>query len=131
MSYYLSKELALTFEEAIPAVIDALSQEGFGILTDIDVKATLKTKLGVEFRKYRILGACNPPFAHHALELERRIGLMLPCNVIVQELGERKVEVAAIDPLASMQAVGNPALSEVGAEIRTKLARVIDSLGAG
>lgn len=131
MDYYLSTELDLPFDDAVRAVTDALKEEGFGILTEIDVQATLKKRLGVDFRKYLILGACNPPFAHRALELEDKIGLMLPCNVIVQELSEGRVEVAAIDPLASMQAVENAALAEVGAEVRDKLARVIESVEAG
>ena len=131
MGYYLSTELDLPFEEAIPVVVDALKSEGFGVLTEIDVQATLKEKLGVDFRRYQILGACNPPFAYRALELEDKIGLMLPCNVIVQELGGGKVEVAAIDPLASMQAVDNAALGELGIEVREKLALVIETVGAG
>jgi uncharacterized protein (DUF302 family) len=131
MGYYFSTKLDLPFEEAIAAVVEALKSEGFGVLTEIDVQATLKEKLGVDFRRYQILGACNPPFAHRALELEDKIGLMLPCNVIVQELGDGKVEVAAIDPLASMQAVENAALGELGAEVREKLALVIEAVGAG
>ena len=130
MGYYFSTKLDLPFEEAIAAVVEALKSEGFGVLTEIDVQATLKEKLGVEFRRYQILGACNPPFAHRALELEDKIGLMLPCNVIVQELGDGKVEVAAIDPLASMRAVENAALGELGAEVREKLALVIEAVGA-
>ncbi len=94
------------------------------------MQATLKEKLDVDFRRYRILGACNPPFAHRALQLEERIGLMLPCNVIVQELGENDVEVAAIDPVKSMQAVDNAALTEVADEVRAKLIRVIRQVGA-
>ncbi len=130
MSYYIAKQLQMSFEDALTAVTDALRAEGFGVLTEIDVQATLKAKLDVDFRKYRILGACNPSFAHRALELESRIGLMLPCNVIVQEMSEGRVEVAAIDPLASMQAVENRSLAEVGAKVREKLARVIESVGA-
>jgi uncharacterized protein (DUF302 family) len=107
-------------------VTEELKKEGFGILTDIDVKATLKKKLDVEFRKYRILGACNPPFAYKALQAEDKIGTMLPCNVIVQEISDGQVEVTAIDPLASMQAVENPALKEIAAEISNKLKTVID-----
>jgi uncharacterized protein (DUF302 family) len=130
MSYYIAKTLRMPFDGAVAAVKEALKSEGFGVLTEIDVKATLKAKLDVDFRAYRILGACNPPFAHKALELEDKIGLMLPCNVIVQEITEGEVEIAAIDPLASMQAVENRALGELGAEVREKLARVIDSAGA-
>jgi uncharacterized protein (DUF302 family) len=126
MSYYFNKTLKLSFDKAITAVTEELKKEGFGILTDIDVKATLKKKLDVEFRKYRILGACNPPFAYKALQAEDKIGAMLPCNVIVQEISDGKVEVTAIDPLASMQAVENPALKAIAAEISSKLKKVID-----
>jgi uncharacterized protein (DUF302 family) len=128
MSYYFTKRLPVTFDAAIAAVTAALKAEGFGVLTDIDVKATLKQKLGVEFRRYRILGACNPPFAHRALELEDKVGLMLPCNVIVQELASGGVEVAAIDPVASMAAIENAALSAVATEVREKLARVVGNV---
>jgi uncharacterized protein (DUF302 family) len=129
MSYYFARELPLAFDAAIAATVAALKREGFGVLTDIDVKATIREKLGIEFRPYRILGACNPPLAHRALELEERIGLMLPCNVIVQEKGPGRAEVAAIDPVAAMDAVGNDALLEVAAQVREKLARVIASVG--
>ncbi|MGQ9814519.1 MAG: DUF302 domain-containing protein [Candidatus Roseilinea sp.] len=127
MSYYFNKTLHLSFDDAIARVTEALKQQGFGVLTDIDVKATMKQKLGVDFRNYRILGACNAPFAHRALELEDKIGTMLPCNVIVQQVGDA-VEVAAVDPLASMAGVNNPALGEVGAQVRAKLQAVIESL---
>jgi len=126
MSYYFTKTLSLSFDKAIARVTEELKKEGFGILTDIDVKATLKKKLDVEFRKYRILGACNPPFAYKALQAEDKIGTMLPCNVIVQEISDGQVEVTAIDPLASMQAIENPALKEIAAEISNKLKTVID-----
>ena len=126
MSYYFTKTLNLSFDKAIAEVTEELKKEGFGILTDIDVKATLKKKLDVEFRNYRILGACNPPFAYKALQAEDKIGTMLPCNVIVQELSDGKVEVTAIDPLASMQAVENPALKAIAAEISNKLKKVIN-----
>ena len=128
MSYYFARTLELSFDEAIQRVTDALAKEGFGILTQIDVKATLKEKLDVDFREYRILGACNPPFAHRALMLEDQIGLMLPCNVVVQETGSGTVEVSAIDPVASMTAVGNPELQPLGEEIREKLSAVVASL---
>ncbi len=127
MSYYFSKTIEASFDEAVARVTEELKREGFGILTDIDVKGTLKKKLDVDFRNYRILGACNPPFAHRALQAEDKIGAMLPCNVIVQESGG-KVEVAAIDPIASMQAVENPALQDLAEQIRAKLKKVIDSL---
>lgn len=128
MSYYFSRTLHLTFEEAIAKTKEQLKREGFGILTDIDVKETLKKKLNVDFRNYTILGACNPPFAHKALEAEDKIGTMLPCNVIVQERSEGDVEVAAVDPVASMQAIDNPDLGDVARTIRAKLKAVIDHL---
>lgn len=128
MSYYFSKQVQGTFQEAIEAVTQGLQAEGFGILTEIDVRETLKKKLGVDFRPYRILGACNPPSAYQALQAEPHIGTMLPCNVIVQELENGIVEVAAIDPLASMQAVDNSALRPVASEIRAKLQLVIERL---
>jgi uncharacterized protein (DUF302 family) len=130
MNYYIAREIASPFDATVTATIAALKREGFGVLTDIDVQATLREKLGVEFRKYRILGACHPPSAHRALETEERIGLMLPCNVIVQERGPNLAEVAAIDPVASMLAVGNPALRDLGLEVRAKLERVIQSIAA-
>jgi uncharacterized protein (DUF302 family) len=128
MSYYFTKTLSLSFDAAISRVTEELKKEGFGVLTDIDVKATLKKKLDVEFRKYRILGACNPPFAYRALQAEDKIGTMLPCNVIVQEISDGQVEVTAINPLASMQAVENPALKEIATEISNKLKTVIDRI---
>ena len=128
MSYYFSKTLKVSFDEAIAKVTEALKKDGFGIITEIDVKETLKEKLNVDFRKYRILGACNPPYAYKALQAEDKIGLMLPCNVILQELPGGKVEVAAIDPVASMAAVKNTKLGEVGKEVSAKLKAVIDNL---
>jgi uncharacterized protein (DUF302 family) len=128
MSYYFSKTLDLPFDAVIERVTGVLKTEGFGVLTDIDVKATMQKKLGVEFRNYRILGACNPPFAHRALQAEDKIGTMLPCNVIVQELPGGGVEVAAIDPVASMQAVQNNSLAGVALQVRAKLKQVIESL---
>lgn len=128
MAYYFNKTLRTSFDEAVKKVTEELKKEGFGILTEIDVKETMKKKLNVDFRKYKILGACNPPFAHKALELEDKIGTMLPCNVIVQETAEGQTEVAAIDPVASMQAVENPKLTKVADEVRGKLKRVIDNL---
>ena len=127
MSYYFSKKSALGFKEAIEKVTEALKSEGFGILTEINVKETLKKKLDVDFRPYIILGACNPPFAYKALQAEDKVGIMLPCNVIVQEK-ENGVEIAAVDPVASMQAIDNPELGEIADEIRQRLHRVIDSL---
>jgi uncharacterized protein (DUF302 family) len=128
MSYYFSKTLGLSFDDAIDRVTQELKKEGFGVLTDIDVRATMKKKLDVDMRKYRILGACNPPFAHQALQAEDKIGTMLPCNVIVQELAPGVVEVAAIDPVASMAAVDNPQLGAIGMQVRAKLRRVVESL---
>lgn len=128
MKYYFSKKLNTTFDEAIERTTEALKKEGFGVLTEIDVKATLKKKLDIDFRNYRILGACNAPFAHKALLAEDKIGTMLPCNVIVQESDGGSIEVSAIDPVASMQAVDNPKLPEVADEVRNRLKKVIDSL---
>lgn len=128
MTYYFSKEVQLSFQEAIDNVTEGLKAEGFGILTEIDVKETLKKKLGVDFPKYRILGACNPPFAYRALQAEPRIGTMLPCNVIVRELEGGRVEVVAVDPLASMQAISNPGLQPIAEEIQAKLKLVIERL---
>ncbi len=127
MSYYFTKTLNKSFDEAIAAVTEELQKEGFGILTEIDVKATLKKKLDVDFRPYKILGACNPPFAHKALQAEEKIGLMLPCNVIVQQK-EDGVEVSAVDPIASMAAVKNSDLESIAVQVRDKLKKVIDSL---
>lgn len=128
MKYYFEKTTDYAFEEAVEKVTEELKKEGFGVLTEIDVQATLKKKLDVDFRKYQILGACNPPFAHKALQAENKIGAMLPCNVIVQELDNGKTEVAAVDPVASMQAVQNEQLSGIANEIRSKLEKVIHSL---
>lgn len=128
MGYHFSKTVDIPFDQAIARVTDALKAEGFGVLTDIDVAATMKAKLGADFRPYRILGACNPNLAHRALELEDKIGTMLPCNVIVQEHGGGRVEVSAVDPAASMQAIDNPGLAEVAGEVQGKLKHVIESL---
>lgn len=128
MEYYFSKTIAGSFDNAIQKVTDALKKEGFGILTEIDIKATLKKKLDVDFYNYKILGACNPPFAYKALLAEDKIGTMLPCNVIVQEREAGQIEVSAVDPAASMQAIENSALSEIADEIRGTLQKVIESL---
>jgi len=128
MSYYFSKKLNVSFEDAVEQTSQALKEEGFGILSDIDIRGTLKKKLGVEFKQYRILGACNPPLAHKALTAEDKIGLMLPCNVVVIEQEHGVVEVAAVDPVASMQAVDNGNLGDTAAEVQQKLKQVIDSL---
>lgn len=128
MSYYFSKTLEMPFEEAIQHVIEELKKDGFGVLTEIDVKSTLRKKLDVDFRNYRILGTCNPPFAHRALLAEDKIGTMLPCNVIVQETSEGNVEVAAVDPIASMQAIDNPALGDIAQQVQAKLRLVVERL---
>ncbi|UCC41615.1 MAG: DUF302 domain-containing protein [Candidatus Aminicenantes bacterium] len=128
MSYYFSKRIKVSFEEAIDRVTASLKDESFGILTEIDVKETLKKKLDVDFHKYKILGACNPPFAYKALQAEDKIGTMLPCNVIVQEISEGEAEVAAVNPLASMKAIENPELSDIASQVKEKLQRVVESL---
>jgi uncharacterized protein (DUF302 family) len=128
MSYYFSKTLNSNFEDAIRRTTEALKQEGFGIITEIDVRETLKKKIDVDFRNYRILGACNPTLAHEALLLEDKVGAMPPCNVVVQDIGPGTVEVAAIDPVASMMAIENPRLEEAAEKVRIKLRKVIESL---
>ena len=128
MTYYFNKTIDDTFDNGIARTTAALKNEGFGILTEIDIAATLKTKLGAEFRPYRILGACNPPLAHQALIAEDKIGTMLPCNVIVQELGPGRVEIAAINPLVAMDSVGNPALSKIAETVAGKLQRAIAAI---
>jgi uncharacterized protein (DUF302 family) len=124
MSYHFSKRLDVPFDQAVSRVTEVLKREGFGLLTDIDVSATLKAKLGEDFRPYKILGACNPQLAHRALQLEDKIGTLLPCNVIVQQHAAGAVEVSAVDPVASMQAIGNPGLAEVAKEVQARLKRV-------
>ena len=128
MGYYFAKTVSLPFDQAIAKVTDALKARGFGVLTTIDVKETMKKKLDVDFRPYTILGACNPPFAHKALQAEDKIGTMLPCNVIVQEIRPGTVEVAAVDPVASMLAVKNPRLGEIASEVRNLLRETVESL---
>jgi len=128
MEYYFSKTIAGSFDNAIQKVTEALKAEGFGILTEIDIKATLKKKLDVDFYNYKILGACNPPFAYKALLAEDKIGTMLPCNVIVQEKVAGKIEVSAVDPAASMQAIDNKELADIATEIRARLQKVIEQL---
>jgi uncharacterized protein (DUF302 family) len=128
MHYYIARVVEAGFDETVAKVVEALKKEGFGVLTDIDVAATMKQKLGVDFRQYRILGACNPPLAHKALSAEDKIGVMLPCNVIVQQVGEGKTEVAAIDPRAAMERVGNPALAELAQEVAQRLGRVLQAV---
>lgn len=128
MSYYFSKIVPSDFDTAIENVTAALKEEGFGILTEIDVRATFKKKLDVDFRPYKILGACNAPFAYKALQVEEKIGTMLPCNVIVRETENGEVEVAAVDPVASMQAIKNEALGEIANTVRERLKRVVERL---
>jgi uncharacterized protein (DUF302 family) len=128
MEYYFNKTIAGSFDNAIQKVTEALKAEGFGILTEIDIKATLKKKLDVDFYNYKILGACNPPYAYKALLAEDKIGTMLPCNVIVQEKIAGRVEISAVDPVASMQAIENEKLAGIATEIRTRLQKVIDEL---
>ncbi|GLR77394.1 DUF302 domain-containing protein (plasmid) [Azospirillum oryzae] len=129
MTYHFSKVVELPFEDAVSAITEALKEHGFGVLTEIDVKATLKKKLDVEYRPYRILGACNPKMAYKALQAEDKIGTMLPCNVIVQQREDGKVEVSAVDPVASMQAIDNPNLADVARQVQGMLRQVIDDLG--
>jgi uncharacterized protein (DUF302 family) len=128
MSYHFGTTIKRPFDDAITHVTEALKNEGFGILTEIDVQATLKKKINVEFKRYRILGACNPHFAYEALKLEDKIGVMLPCNIIVQEQADGMVEVSAVDPVASMGTVGNDALTVIAEQVKTKLEKVIESL---
>lgn len=128
MEYYINKTLNTTFDKAVESVKQSLQNEGFGVLSEIDIHEKLKEKLDVDFRKYKILGACNPPYAYEALQKEDKIGTMLPCNVIVQELRANEIEVAAVDPIASMQAIENRELAGIAGEIREKLENVIHSL---
>jgi uncharacterized protein (DUF302 family) len=128
MSYYFAKTLNVGFDEAVARTREALQREGFGVITEIDVRQTLKTKIGVDFRPYLILGACNPKMAHEALLMEDKIGTMLPCNVVVQQTGLDRSEVAAIDPVASMQAIDNPKLLEAAKVVAAKLKAAIASI---
>jgi uncharacterized protein (DUF302 family) len=126
--YYFSKVVELPFAAAVAGTIEALGKHGFGVLTDIDVQATLRKRLDVGFRPYRILGACNPRMAHQALLAEDKIGTMLPCNVVVQERFDGTVEVSAVDPVASMQAIDNPKLAEIATKVREMLREVIEHI---
>jgi uncharacterized protein (DUF302 family) len=128
MTYYFSKIVSLGFDEALAATRESLTQNGFGVLTEIDVKETLHKKLGADFRPYRILGACNPTMAHKALQAEDKVGTMLPCNVVVQQREDGQVEVAAVDPVASMQAIHNPELASIATEVQALLRKVVESL---
>jgi len=128
MSYYFTKTTSLGYEQALAKVQEELTKEGFGIITEIDVRETLKKKLNIDFRRYKILGACNPSLAHQALQVESRIGTMLPCNVIVQERDDGQTEVSAINPLESMRAVANPLLDNVGNQVAAKLKGVVERI---
>lgn len=128
MTYYHAKTLDLPFERALAATREALAHQGFGVITEVDVRQTMQTKLGQSFRPYTILGACNPKLAYEALQLEDKVGTMLPCNVVVQQRSDNSTEVAAIDPLASMQAIDNSELKEKAREVASKLRAAVDSL---
>lgn len=128
MNYYFSKTLETSFDEAVQKTVEALKTEGFGVISEINIHEKLKEKLNVDFRQYKILGACNPTYAYKALQAEDKIGTMLPCNVIVQELSENRVEVAAVNPAASMIAIQNPELAGIALEVTKKLQSVIKSL---
>lgn len=128
MKYYISNIIETDFDRAVKVTTEALKKEGFGVLSEIDIQEKLEEKLGVDFRKYIILGACNPPSAYKALQQEDKIGTMLPCNVILQELDDHRIEVAAVDPVASMISLENSKVEQIAEEIREKLIRVIDSL---
>jgi len=128
MKYYFSKTLNVTFDEAVKLTTEALKSEGFGVISEINMHEKLKEKLGVDFKRYRILGACNPPLAYKALQAEEKIGTMLPCNVLVIEQGQNKIEIAAVNPVASMQAITNPALGDAALEVTNKLKKVINNL---
>lgn len=128
MSYYIAKTVSGRFDAVLATVIERLKAEGFGVLTEIDVQATLKNKIGAEMPKYRILGACNPSFAHEALKFENKLGVLLPCNVIVREESEGRVEVASVDPVVAMERTKNRALAGTAAEVRRRLANVVEGL---
>ena len=128
MEYYFSKTLNVSFDEAVKVTTEALKSEGFGVISEINMHEKLKEKLGVDFKRYRILGACNPPLAYKALQAEEKIGTMLPCNVLVIEQGQNKIEIAAVNPVASMQAITNPALGDAALEVTNKLKKVINNL---
>jgi uncharacterized protein (DUF302 family) len=128
MNYHISKKVTLGFDQALVKVTEELKKEGFGVLTEIDVQSTMKKKMGIDFRPYRILGACNPKFAHNALIMEDKVGVLLPCNVVVQEHEDGSVEVSAMDPLGMMEALGNPALSGLARQVQAGMIRVIGSL---
>jgi uncharacterized protein (DUF302 family) len=128
MEYYFSKMLNVSFDEAVKQINEALKTEGFGVISEINMHDKLKEKLGVDFKRYKILGACNPPYAYKALQAEDKIGTMMPCNVLVIEQGQNKIEIAAVNPIASMQAITNPSLGNIALEVTNKLKKVIDNL---
>jgi uncharacterized protein (DUF302 family) len=128
MGYYIARTTTRAFDAVVADVVERLKAEGFGVLTDIDIQATLKAKIGAEMPKYRILGACNPKFAHEALKLEDKLGVLLPCNVIVRETTDGKVEVASVDPVNAMERTGNPALTATAEEVRRRLSNAISAL---
>ena len=130
MTYYISKTVNRPFDLVVADVTARLKAQGFGLLTDIDVQATLKSKIGADIGKYRILGACNPQFAHDALKIEDKLGVLLPCNVIVRESAERQVEVASVDPVAAMERTGNPALKSTAEEVRRLLTLAVSQVGS-
>jgi len=128
MEYYFSKMLNVSFDVAVKQINEALKTEGFGVISEINMHEKFKEKLDVDFKRYKILGACNPPYAYKALQAEDKIGTMLPCNVLVIEQGQNKIEIAAVNPVASMQAITNPSLGDVALEVTNKLKKVIESL---
>src|ERR1035437_7894925 len=128
MKYYITKKISTDFDQAVQLVTESLKKEGFGVLTEINIQEKLKEKLNLDFRKYKILGACNPGYAYKALQLEDKIGVMLPCNVIIQETKDGAIEVAAVNPIVSMSGINNPKLMEIAVEIEKKLKTVIDKL---
>jgi uncharacterized protein (DUF302 family) len=129
MSYYIAKTVSGPFDSVVADVTARLKAQGFGVLSDIDVQATLKSKLGADMPKYRILGACNPGFAHEALKIEDKLGVLLPCNVVVRETSDHKIEVAAVDPVSSMERTGNPALKATAEEVRRLLSNAVSAVG--
>jgi uncharacterized protein (DUF302 family) len=131
MAYYIAKTISPPFDTVVAQVIECLKAEGFGVLTDIDIQATLKARIGVDIPKYRILGACNPHLAHEGLKLEHRLGVLLPCNVIVRETAEHQVEVASVDPVNAMERTGNSALAATAEDVRQRLTRAISAVGTG
>jgi uncharacterized protein (DUF302 family) len=130
VTYYIAKTVAQPFDDVVYAVLELLRAEGFGVLTDIDVRAALRAEVGAEMPRYRILGACNPSLAHEALKMEDKLGVLLPCNVIVHERADRRVEVASVDPVGVMERTANPALARIALEVRGRLARVVDGVAS-